>query len=146
MILRQKWLSIPNFYAVQRGTPRSFKPVSDGVINLYLYINIHTDSGARPKTIFGCSLCKTHPCNELCSARFHAKIRNIKKQTRKGSLWLWGECTVYLTKVWLCKFFSCCNYNQCSCHHISVERATILEAVICFLKPSYKKIWVISLA
>ena len=26
-----------NFYAVQRGTPRSFKPVSDEVINLYLY-------------------------------------------------------------------------------------------------------------
>ena len=26
-----------NFYAVQRGTPRSFKPVSDGFINLYLY-------------------------------------------------------------------------------------------------------------
>ena len=26
-----------NFYAVQRGAPRSFKPVSDGVINLYLY-------------------------------------------------------------------------------------------------------------
>ena len=26
-----------NFHAVQRGAPRSFKPVSDGVINLYLY-------------------------------------------------------------------------------------------------------------
>ena len=26
-----------NFYAVQRGPPRSFKPVSDGVINLCLY-------------------------------------------------------------------------------------------------------------
>ena len=26
-----------NFYAVQRGAPRLFKPVSDGVINLYLY-------------------------------------------------------------------------------------------------------------
>ena len=26
-----------DFYAVQRGAPRSFKPVSDGVINLYLY-------------------------------------------------------------------------------------------------------------
>ena len=26
-----------NFYAVQRGAPRSFRPVSDGVINLYLY-------------------------------------------------------------------------------------------------------------
>ena len=25
-----------NFYAVQRGAPQSFKPVSDGVINLYL--------------------------------------------------------------------------------------------------------------
>ena len=26
-----------NFHAVQRGAPRSFKQVSDGVINLYLY-------------------------------------------------------------------------------------------------------------
>ena len=26
-----------NFYAVQRGAPRSFKPVSDEVINFYLY-------------------------------------------------------------------------------------------------------------
>ena len=25
-----------NFHAVQRGAPRSFKPVSDEVINLYL--------------------------------------------------------------------------------------------------------------
>ena len=50
-----------NFYAVQRGASRSLKPVSDGVINLYLYINIHPDSGTRPETIFGCSLCKTQP-------------------------------------------------------------------------------------
>ena len=52
-----------NFYPVQRGAPQSFKPVSDGVINLhvYLYINIHTDSGRRLETIFGCSLCKTSP-------------------------------------------------------------------------------------
>ena len=33
------------FYSVQRGAPQSFKPVSDGVINLYLYINIHTYIG-----------------------------------------------------------------------------------------------------
>ena len=26
-----------NFHAVQRSAPRSFMPVSDGVINLYLY-------------------------------------------------------------------------------------------------------------
>ena len=26
-----------NFYAVQKGAPPSFKPVSDGIINLYLY-------------------------------------------------------------------------------------------------------------
>ena len=26
-----------NFYAVQRGAQRSFKPVSDRIINLYLY-------------------------------------------------------------------------------------------------------------
>ena len=41
-----------NFYAVQRGAPRSFKPVSDRVINLYLYTNIHTNSGRRPETIY----------------------------------------------------------------------------------------------
>ena len=29
-----------NFYAVQIGTPRSFKPVSDGVINLYYTFTI----------------------------------------------------------------------------------------------------------
>ena len=80
MILRLKWLSIPNFYAVQKGTPRLFKPVSDGVIYLYLYINIHTDSGRSPETIFGCSLCKSHPYNELCFAQFHAKIQDIKKK------------------------------------------------------------------
>ena len=71
-------------YAVQKGTPRSFKPVSDWVINLYLYINIHTDMGRSPETIFGCSLCKTHPCNELCCAQFHAKIKNIKKKKEKA--------------------------------------------------------------
>ena len=72
-----------NFYAVQRGAPRSFKPVSDRVINLYHYTNIHTDSGRRPETIFGCSLCKTHPCSELCFAQFHAKIHNIYKKNNK---------------------------------------------------------------
>ena len=41
-----------NFYAVQRCAPQSFKPVSDRVINLYLYTNIHTDSGRRPETNF----------------------------------------------------------------------------------------------
>ena len=66
-----------NFHAVQRGAPRSFKPVSDGVINLYLYTDIHTDSGRRPETTFGCSLCKAHPCSELCFAQFHAKIHNM---------------------------------------------------------------------
>ena len=40
-----------NFYFVQRGASRSLKPVSDVIINLYLYINIHTDSGRRPETI-----------------------------------------------------------------------------------------------
>ena len=43
------------FYAVQRGAPRSFKPVSDGFINLYLYINNHIDSGRRPEIIFAFS-------------------------------------------------------------------------------------------
>ena len=66
-----------NFYAVQRCAPRSFKPVSDRVVNLYLYTNIHTDSGGRPEATFGCSLCKNHPCSELCFAQFHAKIHNI---------------------------------------------------------------------
>ena len=64
------------FFTVQRGAPRSFKPVSNGVINLYLYINIHTDGGRKPETIFGCSLCKTHPCNKLC---FMRKFITLKK-------------------------------------------------------------------
>ena len=76
-----------NFYAVQRGAPGSFKQLSDGVINLYLYINIHADSGRRPGTNFGYTLFKNRPCNELCFAHFHAKIKNIKKKKKKkGSL------------------------------------------------------------
>ena len=71
-----------NFYAVQRGSQRSFKPVSDGVMNLYLYINIHTDSGKRPETILDVPYKKTHPCNKLCSAQFHAKIHNMKKNIK----------------------------------------------------------------
>ena len=61
-----------NFDAVQRRVLRSFKPVSDGVIDFYFYINIHTDSGRRPETIFGCSLCETHPCNELYFSHFYS--------------------------------------------------------------------------
>ena len=41
-----------NFNVVQRGAIRSFKPASDVVINVYLCINIHTDTGRRPETIF----------------------------------------------------------------------------------------------
>ena len=77
-----------NFYAVQRGVPRSFKPVSDRVINLYLYTNIRTDSGRRPETTFGCSLCKTHPCSEICFAQFHAKIHNIYRKKRLIFRWI----------------------------------------------------------
>ena len=47
------------------------------VIHLYPHINIHTDSGRRPETIFGCSLCKTHPCNKLC---FMQKFITFKKK------------------------------------------------------------------
>ena len=71
-----------NFYAVLRAVPRSFKPVY-GITNLYLYINIHRDSGWRSDTVFGCSLCKTHPCNGLCFAQFHAKIHNNKKSKQE---------------------------------------------------------------
>ena len=88
-----------NFYAGQRGAPRSLKPVSNRV----LYTNIHTDSGRRPETIFECSLCKTHPCSELCFAQVHAKIHNIYKKNTKGSLW--GEYTVYLTICLTLKFY-----------------------------------------
>ena len=64
-----------NFYAVQRGATRLFMPVSDGVIILYLYINIHTVCGRRSGTIFLCSLCKI----SLYFAHFHAKIHNMKR-------------------------------------------------------------------
>ena len=70
-------------FLFQRGSSRSFKPVSDGVMNLYLYINIHTDRGKRPETIFRCTLCKTHPCNELCFAQSRAKIHSIKKKKKQ---------------------------------------------------------------
>ena len=71
------------FYAVQRGAPRSFKQVSNGVINLYLYINIHKDGGRRPETIYGCSLCKTHPCNKIC---FMQKFITLKKNNGPAHL------------------------------------------------------------
>ena len=80
-----------NFNAVQRGAPRSFEPVSDKVINLYLYTNIRTDSGRRPETIFGCTLCKTHPCSELCFAQFHAKIHNIYRKNKR-LIMRWIHC------------------------------------------------------
>ena len=69
---------------------RSSKPVSDRVINLYLYTNIRTDSGRRPE-IFGCSLCKTHLCSELCFAQFHAKILNIYRKNKRLIL-RWMHC------------------------------------------------------
>ena len=77
-----------NFYALQRDALQSFKPISDGVINLYLYINIHTANGRRPETIFDCSLCKTHPCNKLClkkkfsPAHLNVTERNVRNKWR----------------------------------------------------------------
>ena len=66
-----------NFYSVQRGLPQSFKPVSDGVIYLYLYINIHTDIGRSQETIFGYSLSETHPLLNfmLCDGVHRKKLR-----------------------------------------------------------------------
>ena len=82
MILRLKWLSIPNFYAVQRGTPRSFKPVSDGVINLYLYINIHTDSGREVQRQY-----LNVPYVKITLAMNSVLLNSMQKfKTRKGSL------------------------------------------------------------
>ena len=74
-----------NFYAVQRRAPRSFKPVSDVVINLYLYTNIHTDSGIRPEIIFGCSLCKIHPLQWtlFCSIPYKSSY-HLKEQQEKA--------------------------------------------------------------
>ena len=75
-----------NFYAVQRGSPRAFKPLSDGIINLFHYTNIHTDSGEDQRQILDVPYVKiTLAIN--CFAHFHAKIQNIKKsKQRKGSL------------------------------------------------------------
>ena len=150
MILRLKWLSIPNFFAFQRGTPRSFKPLTDEFINLYLYTNIHTDSGRSPETIFGCYLCKTHPCNELCFAQFHAKIQNIKKKHEKAhcgvsTLFLWQKSdpanffhAVFIVSVYVIiyhlkgqPFF----YLKIFLIFIQLRE----EVVIYFLKPSYKR-------
>ena len=68
-----------NFYAVQRGAPGSFQPVSDRFINLYLHTNIHTGQGQ----VLDVPLCENHPCNELCFAHFRAKIQNIKKKKKQ---------------------------------------------------------------
>ena len=138
-----------NIYAVQRGVPRSFKPVSDGFINLYLYINIHRDSGRSPETIFGCSLCKTHPCNELCLAQFHAKIQNIKKEKSHcevNTLFIWQKSdsanffhSVIIASVyviiyqWKGQPFFC--LKQFCLIFIQLRE----EVVIYSLKPSYKK-------
>ena len=46
-----------NFYAVQRGVPRSFKPVY-GITNLYLYINIHRDTGEGQRQFLDVSYIK----------------------------------------------------------------------------------------
>ena len=57
-----------NFYAVQRGATRSFKPVSDRVINLYLYTNIHTDSGRGQRQLLDVPYVKlTLAVNLFCS-------------------------------------------------------------------------------
>ena len=42
------------------GIP-SFKTVSHGTISVYLYINIHTDCGRRPETIFSPSITALSP-------------------------------------------------------------------------------------
>ena len=152
MILRLKWLSIPNFYAVQRGKPRSFMAVSDGVINLHLYINIHTDSGRSPETIFGCSLCKTHTWNTLfcsipCKNSKHKRTKQEKAYYEVSTLFIWQKSDsarffqaviivsihgiIYQWKVqpffYLKQFFL--NFIQ--------HRE---EVLICFLKPSNKNV------
>lgn len=33
-----------------------------------------TESGKRPETVFGCSLCNTHLCDEMCFGRFHKNL------------------------------------------------------------------------
>lgn len=36
--------------------------------------DVKTDSGRRPETVFGCPLCNTHLCDELCFAEFHSNF------------------------------------------------------------------------
>lgn len=36
--------------------------------------DVRTQSHKRPETVFGCALCNTHLCNELCFAQFHEKL------------------------------------------------------------------------
>lgn len=38
--------------------------------------NRRTESGKRPETVFGCSLCNTHLCDNVCFAKFHQNILN----------------------------------------------------------------------
>ena len=36
--------------------------------------NIRYESNRRPETVFGCVLCNTHLCDEMCFAQFHAQL------------------------------------------------------------------------
>ena len=126
-----------NFYAVERGPPWSFMPVNDGVINLYLYINNHTDSGRRPETIFVCSLSKTHPLamNSFVLLNSMQKfITWFKKKIKNRHIVRWIHCS--FDKCLTLQIFGVIN-NKCSCHHISLKRATILL----FLFNLAKKFW-----
>ena len=73
-----------NFYALQRGAPRSFKAVSDGFINLYLYITSTQTVGEGQRQFLDVPYVKLSLCNVLCFAQFHAKIHNIKKKQKQN--------------------------------------------------------------
>ena len=73
-----------NFYAVQREALRSFKPVSDGVINLYHYnyINIHRQWEKARDNFLMFSMLNSFAMNSVF-ARFQDKIHNIKKTNKQ---------------------------------------------------------------
>ena len=74
-----------NFCAVHRGAPRSFKPVSDRVINLYLYTNITQTVGEGQRQFLDVPYVKlTLAVNSVLLSSMQKFITFIEKT--KGSL------------------------------------------------------------
>ena len=61
-----------NLYNARQRGARNFRPVTARDRD------VKTASNKRPETVFGCVLCYTHLCNELCFNQFHAQLNKNK--------------------------------------------------------------------